>query len=97
MATKHRGKAAQAAWAAKKGEKISRARENWNPEAAKRAAETDHERCIERAKAGRPPLDGTAKRAHSIHMTADHIATARRLGNGNISAGVRLALERAEK
>lgn len=42
--------------------------------------------------AGRPPLDGTAKTVYQVRLTADHIETARRLGNGNISAGVRLAL-----
>lgn len=42
--------------------------------------------------AGRPPLDGEPKTVHSVHLTAAHVATARRLGNGNVSAGLRMAL-----
>lgn len=46
---------------------------------------------------GRPRIDGTGKKAHSVHLTAEHIATAKRLGDGNVSAGVRAALEIAAK
>jgi len=49
MATKHRGKAAQAAWAAKQGEKLTRARESFNPEAATREAEADEAWVLEQA------------------------------------------------
>ena len=46
---------------------------------------------------GRPRIDGTDKKAQSVHLTAEHIATAKRLGDGNVSAGVRAALEMAAK
>ena len=46
---------------------------------------------------GRPRIDGIDKRAQSVHLTAEHIATAKRLGDGNVSAGVRAALEMAAK
>ena len=44
---------------------------------------------------GRPRIDGTDKKAQSVHLTAEHIATAKRLGDGNVSAGVRAALTHA--
>lgn len=47
-------------------------------------------------KAGRPPLKGKGKAPHSIHLTDKHVATLRRLGSGNLSAGARLAAEYAE-
>lgn len=98
MATKHRGKAAQAAWAKKNGEKIAKARENYNIESAKREIELDAEYCAEKAKAqvGRPNELGDTKRV-SINLTPEHVAIAKRIGkligNGSLSAGVRAALE----
>lgn len=45
-------------------------------------------------RAGRPPLDGDrALTVVQVRLSAAQIATARRLGNGNISAGVRAALD----
>ena len=42
--------------------------------------------------AGRPPLaDGTA-RPHCVYLTPAQADTARRLGGGNLSEGVRMAL-----
>ncbi len=94
MATKHRGKAAQAAYAKKQGEKMQRARENYNPEAAKREAEADHDYVLAQARLGRPTLTGETLTVQQVRLTAAQIATARRLGAGNLSAGVRAALDR---
>jgi hypothetical protein len=46
-------------------------------------------------KSGRPKTL-TKPTRHSVNLTPDHIATAKRLGNGNISAGIRRALEEAK-
>lgn len=96
MATKHRGKAAQAAWAAKQGEKIQRARANYDPDAATREAERDHEYVLDQAAARRPlgrPVTAPAPRKPRQVMLSDAEAdTARRLGDGNLSEGVRKAL-----
>lgn len=46
-------------------------------------------------KAGRPATLAAATR-HSVSLTPDHIQKAQRLGNGNISAGIRSALEKAK-
>lgn len=43
-------------------------------------------------KTGRPPLEGEAMKAHSIHLTTDNLATASDIGDGNVSIGVRFAL-----
>lgn len=43
-------------------------------------------------KAGRPVTLTSATR-HSVTLTPTHIKTAKKLGNGNISAGIRTALE----
>jgi hypothetical protein len=43
--------------------------------------------------AGRPPLADGEARPCSVYLTAAQIATARRLGDGNLSAGVRAALD----
>lgn len=99
MSTKHRGKAAQTKYAAKMGEKISRARANYNPDAATREAERDHEWVLEQAAIRRPvgrPAVLPASHRLTVNLTADQIATAQRLGNGNASAGVRNALEIAD-
>jgi vacuolar-type H+-ATPase subunit I/STV1 len=110
MATKHRGKAAQAAYARKQAEKIARYRENFNIEAAEREAERDHEdilatvaearergvtvaTVIREQRLGRPPLDGETKTVQQVRLTAAQLATARRLGDGNASEGIRRALE----
>ncbi len=96
MATKHRGKAAQAKYAAKQGEKIQRARQNWDGDAATREAERDHEWVLEQAAkrrpVGRPTITGETLKVVQVRLTTDQIATARRLGNGNASAGIRRAL-----
>jgi hypothetical protein len=47
------------------------------------------------AKRGRPAIDGTNKKAQVVYLAAAHLATAKALGHGNTSAGVRLALEMA--
>jgi hypothetical protein len=96
MATKHRGKAAQAKHAAKLGEKITRARANFNPESATREAEANHEYVIEQARlrrpAHRPPVLPEGCRRVTVNLTPAEIETARKLGQGNLSAGVRKAL-----
>jgi len=103
MATKHRGKAAQAAWAAKQGEKLTRARENYKPDAAIREAEADEGWVLEQAAkrkrapgAGRKPLaaspDDPTQR-QDVTMPASLWDRARALGNGNASAGIRIALD----
>lgn len=46
--------------------------------------------------AGRPPLDGETKTIHQVRLTAAQVETARRLGDGNVSAGIRRALSPTE-
>lgn len=46
--------------------------------------------------AHRPPVLPEGTRRVTVNLTADAIATARRLGAGNLSEGVRRALELAE-
>lgn len=46
--------------------------------------------------AGRPPLDGTTKTVYQVRLTAAQVATARALGDGNASAGIRAALTHAD-
>lgn len=46
--------------------------------------------------AGRPPLHDERMEPHSIALTAEHAAIAKRLG-GTVSAGVRRALELAAR
>lgn len=98
-----RGKAAQAAYAKKQGEKMIRARGNWNPDAAKREAEADEAWVLEQAAkrkrapgAGRKPLaaspDDPTQR-QDVTMPASLWARARELGDGNASAGIRIALD----
>jgi len=41
----------------------------------------------------RPTLTGETLTVQQVRLTAAQIATARRLGDGNLSAGVRMALE----
>lgn len=41
---------------------------------------------------GRPTLTGETLKVVQVRLTTDQIATARRLGNGNASAGIRRAL-----
>jgi len=99
MATKHRGKAAQAAWAAKQGEKLIRARENWNPDAATREAVADEAWVLAHAKParlGRPVTAPEPRRSRQIMLSDSELAIARRLGNGNASAGIRAALDAME-
>ena len=43
--------------------------------------------------AGRPTITGETLTVVQVRLTVDQIATARRLGAGNASAGIRLALE----
>jgi hypothetical protein len=43
--------------------------------------------------AGRPTLTGETLTVQQVRLTAAQIATARRLGAGNLSAGVRAALD----
>jgi len=43
--------------------------------------------------AGRPTLTGETLTVVQVRLTAGQIATARRLGDGNLSEGVRKALE----
>jgi len=95
MDIKHRGKAAQAAWAKKNGEKIAKARENYNIESAKREIELDAEYCAEKAKSrmGRPRISDAPMLSKVVTVTAKHVAIAKRIGDGNVSAGVRAALE----
>lgn len=45
---------------------------------------------------GRPPRMEPGERV-TVWLTPDHIKVATRLGDGNISAGVRLALERTDR
>ena len=47
----------------------------------------------QRKRPGRPRIAGTKKSTRVVYLTAAHIATAKRLGDGNVSAGVRAALE----
>ena len=47
--------------------------------------------------AGRPPLADGEARPCSVYLTAAQIATARRLGDGNLSEGVRRALTARQK
>jgi len=65
----------------------------------RRECEADIALCIERApaKRGRPAIDGTNKKAQVVYLAASHVATAKALGDGNTSAGVRLALEMAAR
>lgn len=49
----------------------------------------------DRRPVGRPSTLPATQRM-TVNLTADQIATARSLGNGNASAGVRRALELAE-
>ena len=50
-----------------------------------------------KVKMGRPPLDGDTTYPRSIRLTKKHIKLAKKLGQDNISKGVRLALDCAEK
>ena len=43
-------------------------------------------------KRGRP-VEGNPKSIHTVHLSQDHIATAKKLGGGNVSKGVRVALD----
>ncbi len=107
MPTKHRGKAAQAAYAKKQAEKISRARANWKPDdSADRDLEHIRETVAEARERGvtvatvirgRPPLDGETKTVTQVRLTAAQLDTARRLGDGNASAGIRRALDAEKK
>lgn len=101
MATKHRGKAAQAKYAAKQGEKIARARANFNMESSMRDADRDHEYVLEQAAkrkrapgGGRKPLASTddPTQRHDVTMPVSLWDKARELGDGNASAGIRRAL-----
>lgn len=51
---------------------------------------------VEQKRRGRPPIDGKGKKSHPVYLAEEHLATAKRLGNGYVSAGVRVALEMAE-
>jgi len=79
---------------------------------ARRAAETpeqrearltrERERAAERRpkekkKPGRKPLPGSKPTPQSIYLTAEQITKAKRLGNGIISAGVRIAIDKAKE
>lgn len=44
----------------------------------------------------RPTLTGETLTVQQVNLTAAQIATARRLGDGNLSAGVRKALTNAD-
>jgi post-segregation antitoxin (ccd killing protein) len=46
-------------------------------------------------RAGRPPLFGERMRRVNIMLTDDDLERARKIGNGNVSKGIRLALQRA--
>ena len=46
---------------------------------------------------GRPTLTGETLKVVQVRLTADQIATARRLGAGNLSEGVRRALSDRQK
>ncbi|WP_411887363.1 hypothetical protein [Hydrocarboniphaga effusa] len=48
-----------------------------------------------RANSGRKPLDGEAMTSRSIRQPERLWEVAERLGEGNLSAGIRIALERA--
>lgn len=47
--------------------------------------------------AGRPTLTGETLTVQQVRLTAAQCATARRLGDGNLSAGVRVALDTVGK
>jgi hypothetical protein len=47
--------------------------------------------------AGRPALYGETLQVCQVRLTRRQLETAKRLGRGNASAGVREALERAEE
>jgi len=50
-----------------------------------------------RANAGRPPLGEVAMKLVAIRLSDEQKATAKRLGNGDVSAGIRLLLDAAKK
>lgn len=58
-------------------------------------AQRHHRKHPANLRAGRPPLDGETKTVHQVRLTAAQVDTARRLGDGNVSAGIRRALDTA--
>jgi len=45
---------------------------------------------------GRPLIDGEVKRICTVHLSDRHLDIARRVGHGNVSAGIRAALDAKE-
>lgn len=89
-----RGKAANAARAKKIGAEVARQRATYNIEAQERHHAADFEHVLERARVGRPATLPPTKRV-VVALTAQQVETARQLGDGNVSAGIRRALEKS--
>lgn len=60
------------------------------------AAEEEAEERETRRGPGRPRFSDEPVTRHPVSLTAEHLQIAKDLGDGNISAGVRLALDRAK-
>lgn len=88
-----RGKAANAARAKKIGAEVARQRATYNTETQERHTAADFELVLEKARVGRPSTLPPTKRV-IVALTAAQVETASRLGDGNVSAGIRRALEK---
>lgn len=44
---------------------------------------------------GRPPIAGEPLKQHNVRLDAETVEKAKRLGDGELSAGIRLAVKRA--
>lgn len=49
----------------------------------------------QKRKPGRPPLEGGGIRRMMVSLDLDRVETAKKLGAGNVSAGIRKALAKA--